>query len=80
MKLKTLRNMFISVGVLFNLARLLAAGTSDGILNFGDSASAGIAIITFDAPGAGTDPGEGTLAFAINPAGTIAGQYLIRVL
>jgi len=29
--------------------------------------------ITFDAPGAGTGPGQGTVAFGINPAGTITG-------
>jgi hypothetical protein len=32
-------------------------------------------IITFDAPGAGTGPGQGTLGIAINPAGVIAGAY-----
>lgn len=30
-------------------------------------------IVTFDAPGAGTEPGQGTSAFAINPAGAITG-------
>src|ERR1700740_697248 len=33
-------------------------------------------IIKFDAPGAGTGPGQGTTPYAINPAGAIAGQYL----
>ncbi len=33
-------------------------------------------IITFDAPGAGTGPGQGTFAFNINPAGAIEGTYL----
>src|SRR6267378_60823 len=28
---------------------------------------------TFDAPGAGTGPGQGTLAFSINPAGATTG-------
>src|SRR5215469_4812623 len=32
--------------------------------------------ITFDAPGAGTGPFEGTAGYAINPAGVIAGQYI----
>src|SRR5215467_2962396 len=32
--------------------------------------------ITFDAPGAGTGPFQGTLGIAINPAGAITGQYL----
>src|SRR5437762_265380 len=30
---------------------------------------------TFDAPGAGTRPGQGTLAAAINAAGTVSGMY-----
>ncbi len=30
---------------------------------------------TFDAPGAGTGSGQGTFAFAINPAGVITGYY-----
>ena len=33
----------------------------------------GTTITTFDAPGAGTAPGQGTIAFGINPAGAIAG-------
>jgi hypothetical protein len=37
MKTKILRHTFISVGVLFILARLLAAGTSDGVLDFKDN-------------------------------------------
>ena len=32
-------------------------------------------IITFDAPGAGTLPGQGTIASSINPAGEITGWY-----
>jgi hypothetical protein len=32
-------------------------------------------ITTFDAPGAGTGPFQGTFPFNINPAGTIAGDY-----
>ena len=48
-------------------------------LGLGLSASAnerGTCFITFDAPGAGTGPFEGTLPQAINPAGAIAGLYL----
>jgi len=33
-------------------------------------------IITFDAPGAGTSAGQGTLPFSINPRGAIAGFYM----
>jgi hypothetical protein len=32
-------------------------------------------IITFDAPGAGTESFQGTFAFSINPAGAITGTY-----
>src|SRR6266481_3403427 len=32
-------------------------------------------ITTFDAPGAGTAADQGTIAFAINPSGTIVGSY-----
>src|SRR5438094_8299502 len=31
--------------------------------------------VTFEAPGAGTRPGQGTLAAAINAAGTVSGMY-----
>jgi len=59
----------------FALARPLAAGTRDGGLDFSNT-PVGVGIITFDAPGAGTDPMQGTLAFAINQAGTIRGTLL----
>src|SRR5437879_126803 len=36
----------------------------------------GQTIITFDAPGAGTSSGQGTIGIAINPAGAIAGAYI----
>jgi hypothetical protein len=43
-------------------------------LALGLSVNAGGTTITkFDAPGAGTDTGQGTVAFAINPAGAITG-------
>ena len=35
-----------------------------------------ITFITFDAPGAGTGPGQGTNPFNINPAGAITGPYV----
>ena len=37
--------------------------------------AAGGTITPFDAPDAGTDPGQGTIASDINPAGVIAGHY-----
>jgi len=58
-KTKMLPNIFISVGVLFALTRLLAADT----------------IITFDAPGAGIASGQGTVLSSITPGGAIAGYY-----
>src|SRR4029079_4292550 len=55
----------------------LATDASDGVRNFRNTLLVGLqpTIITFDAPGAGTGPGQGTIAFAINPAGTISGRY-----
>src|SRR5262245_42635655 len=59
------------------LAPSVSGGTNDGVLNFSEMPlfKSQPTIITFDAPGAGTGPGQGTLAFAINPAGTISGRY-----
>ena len=59
----------------FALVQLPAADAQGGILDWGDTPLA-LAIITFDAPGAGTGPGQGTTPYAINPAGTIMGSYL----
>ena len=54
-----------------------SGGTSDGFLNFSNTpfVCPRPTIITFDAPGGGTGPGQGTITFAINPAGTISGRY-----
>src|SRR5437667_2603577 len=54
------------------------SGTSDGFLNLRNTPLIGPqpTITTFDAPGAGTGPGQGTLPFAINPAGTVLGYYI----
>ena len=53
-----------------------SGGTSNGV-NFRNTSSLlrQPTIITFDAPGSGTGPGQGTITFAINPAGTISGRY-----
>ena len=40
MKTEILRNIFISVGVLFTSAQLLSAGMNDGVLNFSKTPSA----------------------------------------
>src|SRR6266568_4430801 len=60
------------------LAPTASSGTSDGFLNFSNTPLIGPqpTITTFDAPGAGTGPGQGTTAFSINPEGTAAGRYI----
>jgi hypothetical protein len=68
-------NIFISVGLLFASARLLVGGLRDGVLDVGNTPF-GLPIITFDAPGAGTGPNQGTFAYAINLGSTIMGFYL----
>src|SRR5438874_3521166 len=52
-------------------------GASDGPQNFRNTALLRPAptITTFDVPGAGTGPGQGTISFMINPAGQITGFY-----
>ena len=47
-----------------------AGGAIHAILRYPNGA-----IITFDAPGAGTGPRQGTRPFSINPAGATAGYY-----
>src|SRR5260370_36173996 len=71
MKTKILRNIFLSVGVLFASARLLSAGMNDGVLNFSKTplVSPQATFITFDVPGA-LEAVNG-----INPAGAITGWY-----
>lgn len=44
-------------------------------MEHGFERSPGGAFTSFDAPGAGTNGGEGTVAFAINTAGVITGPY-----
>jgi hypothetical protein len=73
-KTKILRNIFISVGVFFALVQQLAAGASDHLVVYGETPLT-LPIITVDAPGAGTGPFQGTVTYAINPMGTIAGYY-----
>src|SRR5262245_13676207 len=59
-------------------ATTASSGTSDGVLNFSNTSFVRPepTIITFDAPGAGTGAGQGTLPFAINPRGTVLGYYI----
>src|SRR5215469_10087648 len=54
-----------------------SGGTIDGVVNFNETPLLlrQPTITTFDGPAAGTGPGQGTIAFAINPAGTISGRY-----
>src|SRR5438046_2359047 len=67
-----------SILLLGVLAPTAFSGTSDGFLNPSITPLIGPqpTITTFDAPGAGTGPGQGTLPFAINPAGTVLGYYI----
>src|SRR5213596_3109389 len=67
-----------SILLLGVLAPTASSGTSDGFLNFSNTPLIGPqpTITTFDAPGAGTGPGQGTTAFSINPEGTTAGRYI----
>src|SRR5436189_271055 len=55
-----------------------SSSTSDGFANFSDTpfVRPESTITTFDAPDAGTGPGQGTLAASINPAEAIAGCYI----
>ena len=73
-KTKILRNIFLSVGVLFASVRLLSAGMNDGVLNFTNTSLVRpqATFITFDAPGGHRD----MLPSGINPAGAITGTYL----
>src|SRR5215471_10760828 len=51
--------------------------TSDDSLNFKNAPFVGAqpAVTSFDAPGAGTGPNQGTQPFGINPSGVITGFY-----
>ena len=55
-----------------------SGGAINGFLNFSNTPFVGPepTVTSFDAPGAGTDPGQGTQPFAINPAGLITGFYI----
>jgi len=69
---KILRNIFISVGLLFTVGQLLAGGMSDGVLHLGDM-SLGARPPTYT----NVDPPGSVFTFpqCINPAGVIAGEY-----
>ena len=58
------QQIWSTLGVLLLLCGLASAGTKPSN------------IIVFDAPGAGTGFGQGTISGAINPSGVIAGTYL----
>src|SRR5436190_1619406 len=67
-----------SILLLGVLAPTASSGTSDGFLNFSNTPLIGPqpTITTFDAPGAGTGPGQGTRASNINPSEAVAGRYI----
>src|SRR5262249_25801321 len=75
--LRRMATAMASMLLLSILATNRSGGTNDGVLNFNKTPLLlqQPTIITFDGPGAGTGPGQGTIAFAINPAGTISGRY-----
>src|SRR6266566_1007138 len=75
---RLLATAMTSILLLGILAPTASSGTSDGFLNFSNTPLIGLqpTITTFDAPGAGTSPGQGTTAFSINPAGASAGRYV----
>src|SRR5262249_1521088 len=75
--LRRMATAMASMLLLSILAPNSSGGTNDGVLNFNKTPLLlqQPTIITFDGPGAGTGPGQGTIAFAINPAGTISGRY-----
>ena len=87
MKTKILLNIFLSVGKLLASAWLLtatvlastaSAGASDGVLNLSNAplVQPPSTITTFDVPGAGTGPGQGTVPACNNPVGAITGYYI----
>jgi len=75
MKTKILRNIFLSVGVLFASAQLLSAGMNDGVLNLSKTPliAPQPTFVTFDPPGG---PARDMLPSGINPAGAITGTYI----
>src|SRR5215831_1631315 len=75
--LRPMATAMASMLLLSILAPNSSGGTNDGVLNFIKTPLLlrQPTITTFDGPGAGTGPGQGTIAFAINPAGTISGRY-----
>ncbi len=77
MKTKILRNIFITVSVLFASAQLLAAGTSAGVSNLSKTPliAPQPTFVTFDPPGG---PARETQPNGINPAGAITGTYVRR--
>jgi len=96
MKTKILPNTFISLGVLFVVAdfvaaavrhyklaaegRLLAARTSDGVLNSGNTPLRLLPIITSDAADAGTGPNQGQRSIPTPwQAGTFCSPLFLRI-
>jgi hypothetical protein len=63
----------------FLLAPTASSSTNDRFLNRNETPLAGPrrVITSFDAPDAGTNPGQGTLPYAINPAGMVTGFYVV---
>ena len=96
MNTKILPNTFISLGVLFVVAdfvaaavrhyklaaegKLLAARTSDGVLNSGNRSLGLLPIITSDVPDAGTGPNQGQRPFPTpRQAGPFCSPLFLRI-
>ena len=79
MKAKILRNIFLSGGVLFTLARLLAAAMSSilllGILAPGVSGGTSDGVLNFNVTTFDVPDAASTSAFDINDLGTVTGWY-----
>jgi hypothetical protein len=61
---------------LFGLIRSLAMFTIGVAFSLSTIPAFAKSFTTFDAPGAGTSPGQGTFAFGINPGGAVIGYYI----
>src|SRR5215472_4201950 len=78
MKSRSRTNNASLQGTATGLALLLAFAVSlatSGFVLCANASERKTTIITFDAPGAGTDSGQGTIGFDNSPNGTITGWY-----
>jgi predicted membrane protein len=62
--------------ILFQSGGKVGIGTSSPAATLDSGLARAGTIISFDAPGAGTGPAQGTFSLSINSAGTITGNYI----